>query len=248
MLFETSILSRPGGREVNEDAAHWRAVAPGSAIWVLADGLGGHGGGEAASQRAAEELLALDPPAADPAWIADRIQSTHERIVAGQQESLELRHMHTTAVLLAAVGGQAAWGHCGDSRLYFFRDGRLVEQTIDHSYVQTKVDAGDLRPQDIRFHEDRNRLLASLGASGAVRTTVRPEPLPLQPGDAFLLASDGFWELVLETEMEVELAKASSAKGWIGGMLNRLLARAEGEYDNYTAVAVWVHDGGEQVP
>ncbi|QOY89281.1 PP2C family protein-serine/threonine phosphatase [Paludibaculum fermentans] len=245
MLFETSILSRPGGREVNEDAANWRACAPDSAIWVLADGLGGHGGGEVASQRAVETLLAADP-AAEPAWIADRIQAAHERIVAGQNETFELRNMHTTAVLLAAVGERAVWGHCGDSRLYLFRGGQLVEQTIDHSYVQTKVDAGDLQPREIRFHEDRNRLLASLGMSGGVRVTVRPEPLALQPGDAFLLASDGFWELVLETEMEVELAKAPSAESWIAGMHTRLMSRAEGEYDNYTAVAVWVHAGGEQ--
>ncbi|MBN9662848.1 MAG: serine/threonine-protein phosphatase [Acidobacteria bacterium] len=246
MLFETSILSRPGGREINEDAANWRACAPQAALWALADGLGGHGGGEVASQRAVETLLAA-APAADPAWIAERLQSAHERIVAGQNETFELRQMHTTAVLLAAVGDQTVWGHCGDSRLYFFRGGQLAEQTIDHSYVQTKVEAGDLQPRDIRFHEDRNRLLGSLGMAGAVRVTVRPEPLVLQAGDAFLLASDGFWELVLETEMEVELAKARSAESWIAGMHTRLLGRAEGEHDNYTAVAVWVHAGGEQV-
>lgn len=246
MLFETSILTRPGGREVNEDAADWRACAHDAAVWVVADGLGGHGGGEVASRRAVDELLSVEP-VAEPAWIADRIQSAHERILAGQNEAFELRHMHTTVVLLAAVGDLAVWGHCGDSRLYFFRDGQLAAQTVDHSYVQTKVEAGDLQPRDIRFHEDRNRLLASLGMAGAVRLTVRPEPLALQAGDAFLLVTDGFWELVLETEMEVELAKARSAESWIAGMHTRLMSRAEGEHDNYTAIAVWVHRGGEQI-
>lgn len=247
MEFETAILSLPGGREANEDAADWRAVAPGTAVWVLADGLGGHGGGETAARLAVEELLSSVDARPDAGWIADRLQAAHQRVVTGQSSSLELRRMHTTAVVLAAAADLAQWGHCGDSRLYFFRDGRLVEQTIDHSYVQTKVDAGDLSPKDIRFHEDRNRLLASLGSATPPRTSTRPEPLALRPGDAFLLASDGFWELVLEMEMEVELAKASSPESWLSGMQRRLLARAEGEYDNYTAVAVWIHGSGEPV-
>lgn len=246
-LFETAILSRTGGRAVNEDAAGWRAVAPDAALWVLADGLGGHGGGETAAQLAVEELLASGTPEMEPAWLTARLEAANQRVLDGQNGRPELRRMHTTAVLLAAAGGRALWGHSGDSRLYFFRGGRVVEQTVDHSYVQTKVDAGDLKPQEIRFHEDRNRLLASLGSTGPLRSSARAEAVPLEPGDAFLLASDGFWELVLETEMEVEFAKAASADAWLAGMEKRLLERAEGEHDNYTAVAAWIHDGGERV-
>jgi len=244
MLFETSILSLPGGREENEDTAAWRASA-GGGLWALADGLGGHGGGARASQIAVEELLRADPAALDASEVQARLQRAQDAVLAGQQQ-IEFRKMHTTAVVLVADASRAAWGHVGDSRLYFFRNRLVAEQTRDHSYLMTKVDAGDLQMADLRFHEDRSQLLASLGSAGPLRCSVRPEPLELAAGDAFLLASDGWWELVLETEMEIELAKADSAEAWLRGMHRRLLERAGDGHDNYSAVGVLVHDGGEQ--
>jgi serine/threonine protein phosphatase PrpC len=244
MVFETSILSLPGDREENEDAAAWRACE-GGGLWALADGLGGHGGGARASRIAVDELLRGDPAVLDASEVQGRLQRAQDAVLAGQQQ-VEFRKMHTTAVVLVAGGARAVWGHVGDSRLYLFRGGLVAEQTRDHSYLMTKVEAGDLQMADLRFHEDRSQLLASLGSAGPLRSTVRPEPLELAAGDAFLLASDGWWELILETEMEIELAKAESADAWLRGMHQRLLERAGAGHDNYSAIGVLVHGGGER--
>jgi serine/threonine protein phosphatase PrpC len=98
--------------------------------------------------------------------------------------------------------------------------------------------AGEITPAQIRFHEDRNRLLRSLGNSG-FNPTIRENSAPLEPQDAFLLCSDGFWEYVNEREMEADLATAPGPKDWLTSMEARLKARVKSEHDNYSAIAVW---------
>ena len=150
--------------------------------------------------------------------------------------------MRTTAVLLIAAGRRALWAHIGDSRLYHFRGGSVATRTKDHSVPQAMVAAGELRESEIRFHEDRARLFRSLGTDGAFDPTVEQTPVELASDDAFLLASDGFWEHVYEREMEAELAKAAGPAAWLEGMVERLRRRAAPDRDNYSAVAVFVGD------
>jgi serine/threonine protein phosphatase PrpC len=103
------------------------------------------------------------------------------------------------------------------------------------------VKAGEMRAAEIRHHEDRNRLLRTLGNDEEPRPTLVPAPVPLTPGDAFLLCTDGFWEYVTETEMEITLAKAADPDTWLRTMTRRLVERADPDHDNYTAMAVFVH-------
>jgi serine/threonine protein phosphatase PrpC len=148
--------------------------------------------------------------------------------------------MRTTLVVLASDGQRARWAHVGDSRLYHLRGGRIASQTLDHSVPQALARAGEIRPDEIRCHEDRNRLLRTLGNEDEARPTVLGEPVLLEPDDAFLLCTDGFWEFVTEAEIEVTLAKAATPEDWLTTMATRLLNRADPGHDNYTAVAVWV--------
>jgi serine/threonine protein phosphatase PrpC len=150
--------------------------------------------------------------------------------------------MRTTFVLLLADpdAGTALWGHAGDSRLYHFRDGAILNRTKDHSVVQALVDAGELAPEEMRDHDASHRILRALGDTDDANPDVTDTPVSLRPGDAFLLCSDGFWEGVTEDQMLDAWAGVDGPEAWIDAMTTPLEADADEEQDNYTAVAVLV--------
>lgn len=241
MRYVTDMLTAPGGRPVNEDRCNF-VESDGMVFWVLADGLGGHGGGEVASQLATDAAMSSfqAAPSVSREALTASLEAANQAVLEGQHGEPRLAGMRTTAVSLAADPAQAQWAHAGDSRLYHFRGGRVVFQTRDHSVPQTLADAGEILPREIRFHEDRARLLRSLGTDDGFRPAVQDEPVAVAAGDAFLVASDGFWEYVTEREMEAELAKSEEPRDWLRGMEIRLLRRAPRDNDNYTAVAIFV--------
>ena len=146
--------------------------------------------------------------------------------------------MKTTLVFLYIEDGCARWMHIGDSRLYHFSGGHLQSQTMDHSVSQMAVLMGEITPQEIRFHEDRNRVLRALGGDNA-----KPDvsaPVILTGGnDAFLLCTDGFWEYVYEEEMEKTLQNAKTPQEWLKSMETILRTRTPADSDNFTAAAVF---------
>ena len=147
--------------------------------------------------------------------------------------------MKTTVTVLTLAGKRAVWAHAGDSRLYYFHDGTLDFQTRDHSAAQLGVLLGDITLDQIRFHEDRSRVLRALGQDDEL--TVETGGRELGGGKhTFLLCSDGFWEYVLEPEMEEDLAKAAGPEDWLERMRWRLKKRVPEDNDNNTATAVWV--------
>lgn len=236
LTFRTAQMSSPGCRSVNEDAT---AITDG--IWVLADGLGGHGGGEMASRLAVEAAsAALQGQAFSPSALRQAITAAHQAVVNGQQQGTRLAGMRTTLVTLHSDGSHAAWAHIGDSRLYGFRAGKLWLQTLDHSVPQVLAQAGEITPEQIRGHEDRNRLLRCLGQDAPPKPTVLDEPILLQPDDVFLLCSDGFWEWVNEDSMQQTLAQANTPETWLTALEAQLLACAEPGHDNYSAIAIFV--------
>lgn len=242
MQFQTYTLTHKGGRTINQDACAFKVLPNEQACWVVADGLGGHGGGEVASALAVDNIMAtfeqLQSATADA--LEPLLQSAQQAILHEQDQSMALKRMRTTLVLLLASNNQAQWLHVGDSRLYCFRMGKLIEQTKDHSVVQSLADAGSISNADIRHHEDRNRILRSLGNEGDLRPTVRSESFTLASGDAFLMCTDGFWEYVHEIEMQADYAKAHTPEEWLMLMEERILERVDDENDNYTAVGVFV--------
>lgn len=223
-----------GGRSCNEDTVRI-AEKDGAVCALLADGLGGHGRGDAASQAAAEVICGGWQGETDEEALKKLILLANEKVVSMQTP---LCAMKTTLVLLTVKGSEAVWAHVGDSRLYYFSGGRLAFQTKDHSVAQMGVVLGEITPEEIRFHEDRSRVLRALGQEGELKIdTGRRELGP--GGNAFLLCSDGFWEYVLEDEMELELQKSEGPEDWIERMRGRLRARIGNDNDNNTAAAVW---------
>lgn len=242
MYFDTAMISSAGGRTYNEDCAAYYEHH-GRYCWVLADGLGGHGGGDKAAQTAVEAVLTSFQAYPDIRRDAleAHLAAAQQAVLQAQRQDMRLQRMRTTLVVLLADQECCLWGHAGDSRLYYFRNGALQFQTQDHSVPQALVLAGDIDAAAIRGHEDRNRLLQTLGNADKLKPALTAEPQPLRPGDSFLLCSDGFWEHVLESDMEIDQCKAATPEQWLRIMEQRLLAqiRPGEEHDNYSALAVF---------
>jgi serine/threonine protein phosphatase PrpC len=242
MDFETCTVTDRGGRTKNEDSVNCYYQSGFGGCWVVADGLGGHAAGEVASAIAAEAIVEKfrQSPRLEAGYIRECFGYALDRILNRQEDEPMLKSMRTTAVALFTDCRGVTWAHVGDSRLYFFRGGALTFQTLDHSVSQACVRAGEITPEQIRFHEDRNRLLKVLGTDANLKVEIRELSMVPQKGDAFLLCTDGFWEYVLEGEMEEDLHEADSPKTWLGRMSRRLLNRVGKENDNYTAAAVLI--------
>jgi serine/threonine protein phosphatase PrpC len=234
VAFDAYTFSERGGRRENQDCAG-SGQSGALACWALADGLGGHHGGSTAARVAVEAIVSAfeAAPACTPEAVRSYLEAAEAAVRQRQQSEHSLRGMRSTAVALVASATEAVWAHIGDTRLYFFRGGRVAEQTRDHSVPQALADGGEITAEQIRFHEDRGRLLRSLGA-GSFRPAVGGVGR-IAAGDAFLLCTDGFWEFVREESMERELAAARSAQEWV----ERMRVAVSGEdRDNCSAIGI----------
>jgi PPM family protein phosphatase len=242
MQLEISVLSNPGGRERNEDACgFW--TGGGCSFSVVSDGAGGHGGGDVASKLAVRMILAAfqEAPECTGDAIDAALKTAHRAIVEQQPTREELAGMRATATVLAidTVHHTAVWGHIGDTRLYCFRDGKIVAQTKDHSVVQKMVDAGYLAQAAVRQSLQRSKLFAALGHNEDFVATVEQAPFAIFAGDVFLLCTDGFWEYVDESTMLATLARVKSPASWLGDMVDDMVSRGGREQDNFSAVAIF---------
>jgi len=242
MRLAISALSKPGGREPNEDAfGCWSSES--ATFCLLCDGAGGHGGGEVASKLAVR--VALSRFQATPVCSGDNIdgalRAAHEAILVAHGAGERVAQMRSTAVVLAmdTFRGTAMWGHIGDSRLYCFRRSGILARTMDHSVVQRMVEAGYLAADDLRDALERNQLFAALGQQENFAPTIMDAPLQLENGDAFLLCTDGFWAFVEEATMIAALHASPTTEAWLALMEREVLARGGRDQDNYSALAIW---------
>jgi serine/threonine protein phosphatase PrpC len=245
LAVEIALLSDPGGRSSNEDACgHWHSDR--YLCCVLADGAGGHGGGDVASRLVVQTLLTAfaDAPGGDAAALVQLAHRANEALLARRQGDARLRDMHTTLVCLVIdfIDGRAHWVHAGDSRLYWFRQGRLRERTLDHSLVQGLLQAGVLTPEQARSHARRSELQSALGTRAEDLRIEATSDAALEPGDAFLLCSDGLWEFVDDEAMQEALRRSATAGAWVAALEQRVRegARGRATHDNFSALAVRV--------
>jgi serine/threonine protein phosphatase PrpC len=242
-------MSDTGARPCNEDAyGEWRGDR--QLACVVADGAGGHGGGDTASRIVVDTVrdeLQRVAAAGLPLTGSNLMRvllRANEAIVDAQEQGGRLENMRSTAVLLAIDEARqcAAWAHCGDTRLYCFRNGIVQIQTQDHSIVQSMVDANLLPEQDMRRHPRRNVLFSALGTVDDLSIAISGDAFALADGDVFLLCTDGFWEHVDETAMIDAISRAASPGEWLELLATHVRDAAATRQDNFTATAVWVGD------
>jgi serine/threonine protein phosphatase PrpC len=236
MKFSVFQLSRIGGRQINEDRMGYCYTRE-SGLFVLADGMGGHPEGEVAAQLALETISALyqkqaKPVVQDPAqFLSSALLVAHHRIIRHAAQRGMLDTPRTTLVAAVVQGSHATWVHCGDSRLYVLRDGKLLLRTRDHSFLEQE-DAGLIKHQPI----NRNILFTCLGSSTKPVFDVAG-PFPLLQGDKLLLCSDGLWGSLSDAEIVQQLAGKSVSEAVPELVENAL--RAGGEHsDNVTVLAM----------
>ena len=221
-------------RDHNEDSFCAKEL---EGLWAVADGMGGHEGGEWASAKLVEKLEAVELPRDfDQAReaVAEAIRRANRAILVEARN--RRRQMGSTVVVLLVQDQRYAVLWVGDSRAYRLRDGEFVQLSRDHSQVQEMVDRGILRAEDAIGHPMGHILSRAIGVRDEVEIdSVTGE---VQPGDVFLLCSDGLHGYVDEKEI------ARRLRGSPERASDELveLTLANGAPDNVTVVAVWASD------
>lgn len=248
MHIEIASINCQGARDYNEDS-HGQWQNERFTACLVADGAGGEGGGDIASQLACATMLDLfgRNPTLDGDVLRSMLETANESVLAQQLLGGLQAQMRTTVVFLAldTQTQQAAWVHAGDSRLYHFRHRCLLERSIDHSVVQEMVNNGMLTEEQARAHPHRNLISSALGAQdGSLEISVTG-PVSVQPEDAFLLCSDGVWEPLGDAQLSETLGCAMSPKDWLSQLKERITRVGKKGQDNFTAVAIWLSDNDE---
>jgi len=225
-------------RANNEDAV---LEQPDAGVFAVADGMGGHAAGEIASSIAIESLrrsAGRDGVAGNvAAHLEDAIGEANAEIHRRGQAESDKRGMGTTLTVLRLAAertGENVIVHIGDSRAYRLRNGRISQLTRDHTWVQDRIDAGMLTPEEAREHPYSSILTRVLGTDERVAADL--VTIDAEPGDLFLLCSDGLSGMVADSDIERILMEDNSLQDKATGLVDA--AKANGGFDNVTLVLV----------
>ena len=205
MRFTIFQESRKGSRKVNQDRIAY-TFSRDTLLLVVADGMGGHAGGEIAAQIAVRLFIERFQQEAKPIlknplkFLQDTMVRAHTALGSYANQFSMLETPRTTCVCCIVQAGHAYWGHVGDSRLYLFRQGGLIGSTKDHSKVQYLVDQGIIAAAEVVAHPDRNKIFSCLG--GLVDPVIDlSRRTPLRNGDILVLCTDGLWSVFDQSEI-----------------------------------------------
>ena len=238
MKFNVFQLSRKGGRKNNEDRMGY-CYTRDAALFVLADGMGGHAEGEVAAQLALQTMAAQFQQQAQPTikkpadFLSDSLLAAHHRIVRYAGEKGLPDTPRTTLVAALVQKGHAIWVHCGDSRLYVVREGKILLRTRDHSYME-QGEFFAVKTENI----NRNVLFTCLGSPSRPVFDVSL-PMRLQQKDRIMLCSDGLWGNLGDEEIASYLADVERPlSAELPDMVEEALRRGGENCDNTTVLAM----------
>ena len=239
MKFSVFQVSRKGGRKNNEDRMGY-CYTSGSALFLLADGMGGHPRGEVAAELTLQVMAGMFHEDAKPelpdvgAFLTAAVMAAHRQILRYRVEQKMADAPRTTIVAAVLQAGSLSWIHCGDSRLYLVRDGKLLERTRDHSFAERRNAVAD--GVKISRRLNRNVLFTCLGSP------IKPVleltgPRKLQHGDRMLLCSDGLWSHLSEEHIALQLSQSPVGEA-VPQLVESALLKAGDRGDNVTALAL----------
>ena len=220
-------------RRSNEDSLFARPP-----VFVVADGMGGPQGGEVASGVTARAFEGYVPQGEDAGEeLTNLVQKINKDIY--QLAAAEGRPgMGTTVTAALLAGASVVFAHVGDSRAYLWRGGRLTQLTEDHSLVAEMVRGGEISPDEAKRHPQRSIITRALGVDEAVQVDI--SDVAWEPGDLFLLCSDGLSKTLTDLEILMELR---AAEGVAPAQRMVQAALGKGAKDNVTAVVVETSTG-----
>lgn len=221
-------------RASNQDAGY-----AGTYLSVVADGMGGHAGGDVASHLVIRHMLQLDKEYPDVVSAQQDLLATllqaNDMLSDVVYEHPELAGLGTTVSAMLRVGRQVVIAHIGDSRIYLLREGNLSQVTVDHTFVQRLIDSGRITEEEAHDHPRRSVLMRVLGdvdASPEIDTAV----LDVAEGDRWMLCSDGLTGVVYTERLKPFLVEAETAEDAADTLVEASLAG--GAPDNVTVVVV----------
>ena len=241
MRFTIFQESRKGSRKVNQDRLAY-TYGRDTLLLVVADGMGGHAGGEIAAQIAVRLFIERFQQEAKPVlknplkFLQDTMLRAHAALGSYANQFSMLETPRTTCVCTIVQAGHAYWAHVGDSRLYLFRQGGLIGSTKDHSKVQYLVDQGIIGADEIIDHPDRNKIFSCLG--GLVDPVIDlSRRTPLRNGDIIVMCTDGLWAVLDHKEMSTWLTSTPILKT-APQMMREGEKRGGPDGDNLSAIVV----------
>ena len=237
LLF--SYITNKGSRHINEDSVGCFSNGA-NRCFVVCDGLGGHGMGDVASQVVVDVFESQFKQTSNMAdFMPNAFEAAQSILLSEQAERNAKMKMKTTCVALATDEKNAYIGHVGDSRLYVFNKNKVKYRTLDHSIPQMLVLSKEIKESEIRNHPERNYVLRVMGIDWEDPMYEISPSIKLKKCQAFLLCTDGFWELILEEDMCRLLAESDSCEEWLEKMAEIVKKNGEGKnMDNYSAIAV----------
>ena len=242
VYFQSDIGKR---RKSNQDYTATFTNQKNQLLALLADGMGGHQAGDIASRQAVEEIgIAWEATTIDDSekavqWFLQHIQQTNQRIFEKGQSQPTLSGMGTTLEVVTLLDNHLALAHVGDSRIYLFREQRLIALTEDHSLVNALLKSGEITQEMAQNHPRKNIITRSLGMPGSLEVDVAIHRI--EDHDQLLLCSDGLTNMVSEPKITQILLEAASLQDASQRLIDE--ANAKGGLDNITVLLIDV--GGE---
>lgn len=207
---------------------------------IVADGMGGHEGGQEASRIATEaiqEAYAGEHSGDPQTGLLTGFRRAHEEVIQYAAQHLQLRGMGTTATAIVLLENKLFYAHIGDSRLYRVHGQEISRLTRDHSYVGRLFENGVITAEEAEVHPQRHILTAALGTGPEIPPDIPEHPIPLEHDDVLVLCTDGLWGLLGDQEIQ-QIVVSNSAADACGKLIE--MAKQRGGPDNITVVVLRV--------